>query len=614
MSIDPKPTSIAGVQYLTNVVRTGVNYTMEQNDAGVLATVAITVTLCPEPLALSPVLIYADGGDVTVAGPLQGGTVTVPQGTTATFSFSPVSNTWGVSSSPNGSGAQSVTTWYVDPSNSWPGGAWSPSSTQTGTPGTGSASNSNSGTSPSKPLLTFSEIVRRWGTNAPTLSQNTIIVFLSDQPGFNDPVEISPILNQCFLTIIGTPTILVQGGTIGSFTGRSYTTGTSDTFVDTSGKIAAAQPVLGFTAYNDLMIQTATATCWINADESTPTNVVVSAPMQTITSGSYAFLSPGDGSVDPSGNVPPPLWVTLANSQSFNIVRPCIVYVTQAFSSLASALGFQSSDGVGQSVTGIILQNLWSGVPPQTFPVPDVVAPDGVLPETYLETCYMQQCRFDSALYELGIFRTSKTNCDFTNLNSSNSRFYGGMTAIASPISYFFGQTFDGDCTIRFFIAELSPAQIVFGTCRLGEYCSPVGAGGNGGPGNVYYITANNDISVFYCPEVGGSVTSGQLWGPAVAVDITQGTSFQIANTTGVTAETSFPSSGTAITIDGSAGGSTATQLSTFHSGAWTHYVTAISPAGLDALASGHVPATAAIQNPDTGSKFVLNGGIQPIS
>ena len=95
-----------------------------------------------------------------------------------------------------------------------------------------------------------------------------------------------------------------------------------------------------------------------------------------------------------------------------------------------------------------------------------------------------------------------------------------------------------------------------------------------------------------------------------MAVDITQGTSFQIANTTGVTAETSFPSSGTAITIDGSAGGSTATQLSTFHSGAWTHYVTAISPAGLDALASGHVPATAAIQNPDTGSKFVLNGGI----
>jgi hypothetical protein len=492
--------------------------------------------------------------------------------------------------------AQTVGAWWVDPSNV-----------------TGNASDSNPGTSETAPLKTFGQIVRLWGTNNPTLNQNTTITFLSDQPDFSDPVDIVPICNQVFLTIIGTTTTILSGCTIGSFAGRNYTTGAADTFEDTSGKVAAAQPTLGFTAYSDLMIQTATATCWINADESSPTSVVVSAPMQTIAAGSYAYLSPGDGSVDPSGNVPPPLWVTLANGQHFSIVQPCKVYVTQAFVDNASAFGWPSSDGIGQSVTGIILQNIWSQVPPQTFPVPPVVAPTGVLPQVLLETCYMQQCRFDGALYELGVFRTSKTNCDFTGLNSSNSRFYGGLTAIASPLAFFFGQTFDGDCCIRFFVAQLSPAQIIFGTCRLGEFCSPVGAGGNGGPGDVYFISPNNDISIFYCPEVGGSVESGQLWGPSVAVSITQGTSFQIANTSGVTAETSFPS-GCAITIDGSSGGASATQLSTFHSGAWTHYVTALSPAGLDAAVAGHVPLTAAIQNPDTGSKIVLNGGLLPTS
>ena len=40
MSIDPKPTSITGIQYLSNVVRSGINYTMEQNDAAVLAIAA----------------------------------------------------------------------------------------------------------------------------------------------------------------------------------------------------------------------------------------------------------------------------------------------------------------------------------------------------------------------------------------------------------------------------------------------------------------------------------------------------------------------------------------------------------------------------------------------
>jgi len=167
----------------------------------------------------------------------------------------------------------------------------------------------------------MAEIVRRWGTSNPTLNQAVTIIFLSDQPGFTDPVDTTPISNQVNLTIIGTPTVLASG-TITTYTARSYTTGVLDNFT------SAAIP--DFTPYTDLMIQTSGgATFWVSTDETTANSpaptAYISAPMQTIVSGSGAFLAPGD----PSTPVPPPPWVTPHVGDTFNILQPCKVYVTR---------------------------------------------------------------------------------------------------------------------------------------------------------------------------------------------------------------------------------------------------------------------------------------------
>jgi len=74
--------------------------------------------------------------------------------------------------------AQAQPSWFVDPANS-----------------TGNASNANTGTTAGAPLLTYAEIVRRWGTTSPTIvSPITTITFLSNQPDFTDPINLSPIL------------------------------------------------------------------------------------------------------------------------------------------------------------------------------------------------------------------------------------------------------------------------------------------------------------------------------------------------------------------------------------------------------------------------------------
>jgi hypothetical protein len=84
-----------------NVIETNTAYTMGQEDQVVLVVQnAATITLCDDPLTAYLVWVIADGGAVTVQGtaetPIQGGTVTVAEGTVAGFSYSPISGTWSV--------------------------------------------------------------------------------------------------------------------------------------------------------------------------------------------------------------------------------------------------------------------------------------------------------------------------------------------------------------------------------------------------------------------------------------------------------------------------------------------------------------------------------------
>src|SRR5271166_2401505 len=400
--------------------------------------------------------------------------------------------------------------WFVDPSDV-----------------TGNASDNNTGTTALAPLLTFAEIVKRWGTNEPTLNQATTIIFLSDQPDFSDPVDIAPISNQYNLTIIGTPTVLATG-TIGVYNSRlttgGYATGTLDNF--TSPEIA------DFTPYTDLMVQTTSATFWISPDETTASfpasTAYVSAPMQTIAPGSGAYLSPGDGFS--ASLVPPPAWVVPTAGETFSIVQPCRVFVTRLQFDVSSTIGHSPSNGIGTEANGIILQNIW--VPIQA-PAPGVSFVSG---ELVGENMFFQQCRIDAATpLELGIWRMSKTNCDFTDLATGNTRYYGGIVAFGGPLQTYFGQTYDGDVIVRFGLAELSPAQVILGTVYSGIFSTPAfgtqiigspGNGVNGNPGNVYYLSPANGLggSVFFCPPATGpGPTSPQIWGQSVAVDIFQG-------------------------------------------------------------------------------------------
>ena len=72
----------------------------------------------------------------------------------------------------------SQATWFIDPQNV-----------------SGNASDSNSGIDAAHPVLSYTRgIVPKWGTNAPTLRQNTTFTWLSDQLDDSDPVIMLPAM------------------------------------------------------------------------------------------------------------------------------------------------------------------------------------------------------------------------------------------------------------------------------------------------------------------------------------------------------------------------------------------------------------------------------------
>jgi hypothetical protein len=93
------PDAVLGAQPIVNVVKADEDYTMGQNDYAVLVQGSYTITLAENPLTVTPILVIADSGTVTVDGganPIQGGPVTLVQGTMTFFSFSPLSGEWSV--------------------------------------------------------------------------------------------------------------------------------------------------------------------------------------------------------------------------------------------------------------------------------------------------------------------------------------------------------------------------------------------------------------------------------------------------------------------------------------------------------------------------------------
>lgn len=76
---------------------------------------------------------------------------------------------------PPGNGSWSQTQWYIDPANV-----------------TGNASDANKGDDPTKPLLTWGQVINYYGTQRPVLQVPVTWTFLSPQPDQSDPIIFHP--------------------------------------------------------------------------------------------------------------------------------------------------------------------------------------------------------------------------------------------------------------------------------------------------------------------------------------------------------------------------------------------------------------------------------------
>ena len=95
---DPLATILAtlpGANAPGNTIETNTNYAMSQDDRIVLVVQnGATIALPAAPLLAFPTYVIADGGIVTVNGPIQGGPATLTQGTIGIFTYSTISGMW----------------------------------------------------------------------------------------------------------------------------------------------------------------------------------------------------------------------------------------------------------------------------------------------------------------------------------------------------------------------------------------------------------------------------------------------------------------------------------------------------------------------------------------
>jgi len=193
----------------------------------------------------------------------------------------------------------SVSTWYVDPSNT-----------------SGLASDSNSCTASTAPCLTYAEIMgHRWGTNAPNFQQcTTAINFMSDQASpWADPITIGNFYSSAAcvaVDLVINGTLLSQTtGTIGTFTPRNRTAGTYNEITSTGGAAGYWAPHLNYLV-NDT---TAGAWFWVESDLGSDT-ALITEPFS-----SNVFY--------PTLASPFNTYTTIANGDAYTVYRPTLLNV-----------------------------------------------------------------------------------------------------------------------------------------------------------------------------------------------------------------------------------------------------------------------------------------------
>lgn len=121
--------------------------------------------------------------------------------------------------------------WFLDPANA-----------------TGLASDGNTGLDATHPLLTWGEIVARWGTTQPHLRQSTTFTWMSSQAANSDPVVFAPYVeNQSVVSMVGQlgATQQIATGVLSNVTAKNRAT--PQLLLSQSGATAAGQFIVNTT-------------------------------------------------------------------------------------------------------------------------------------------------------------------------------------------------------------------------------------------------------------------------------------------------------------------------------------------------------------------------------
>lgn len=260
--------------------------------------------------------------------------------------------------------------------------------------------NNNDGLTDLTPIKTWLELVRRWGTIAPLLAQDTTVTFLNDQPDLSDPVAVIGQQGQGSgsLLIKGSLTALPGGsGTFSEVDARNRATGAKWTVQDLS------KPANFWAAFVGCLVHdtTANAFFWVEEDIG----------------GSSARVSePLTSSVDN----PVPDYVAIVATDNYVILKPTKVNVVR--------FGINTNSGNASE-----LRQLWIFGSGQSLSVDT-------------SESLLTECRVDSFTnFEFG----NLANCYAFGLEMAGGFIAGGVITTILAVVGVAEVVIDGDCIVN---------------------------------------------------------------------------------------------------------------------------------------------------------------------
>lgn len=355
---------------------------------------------------------------------------------------------WVYHSAGDAPAAQAQPTWLIDPVDG-----------DDDAPGTAASG---------RPVQTWAELVRRWGTVAPLLRQNTWFQFLRSQPDNSDQVEFRGrvVDPDVIVNLLGTPTVVASGalGAVGA-------KGPSGALTADLGP-AAAQAV-GLQLFN----ATRNAYCWVDRVES-GTVCVLSQPFAPSVTPPPAWWQGGAYGQPAEVNA-------FAEGDAFQILEPTQVYVSAFCPVTVGTWEATGGDGILA-----MMGNVWV---PLTTPSELFVAQNFL----WNPSARITQCRVDAYL----VTETAASNGVGEQIFNSflfgggfvDAGIYGGVMCavidgVGGWITFLDGCVLGGDMLVHYTVA-LNGRGVYRGTCVLSKVCGDAVTGTTFDVNDQCYIT-----------------------------------------------------------------------------------------------------------------------------